>query len=958
MKKSIIILLSLIWGLEICARDFVHPGGVHTINDLERIKEKVLAKESPWIDGWNLMIQDSKAQYTYKAAPAESVSGPSGRRQRAARDGVAAYYNFLRWYVTGDERHAQCAVDILNAWSSSVDDVITGELFQLPANIFVEVAEVVRAYSGWKEEDIERFKKMCKEYFYPACRDFLGECGSWSGWDGPANTCNMAIGIFCDDEAIYNEALEYYKSGSGGGCLTQMVNPLTFQVNEMGRDTPHAEIGPGSAAELCQMAWNQGDDLFGLEDNLLLKGFEYLCRFNLTHEYDRWEWDTKEDCANRFFYYPASCWRRTSGRSFAISNMPANEIIYNHYVVRKGLEAPWTEAMIKARGLTACGWEAPGYVAFTYTLDAGKSPFHSHVLPLAPEQVKAVSGLEEVVVSWMPHEGDVVNGAVVERASSPEGPFTEVGRWNFNTTRQYADTTVQGGRTYYYRVAEVNKAGTGAYSKSVKATPYQGTPLPEGWQLTNFGYRELGAVVYHDVNGHTFAIQGTGTSFGGSSDNVTYVYTPVRKNTTLIVRLFDSVNTDEKSERAGLMMRESLEPGARMASVGLADTGFRYVWFAPRTVAGRSAAWIPGNTHTWLEVWFKLTREGDYVYGRGTTDDKGPVLEALYAMKLLRDSGVKLNKRVRLIMGCNEETGSKCMAHYNEVEEELSCGFTPDANFPCIHGEKGHMSMMAYSKHTKIFSMNGGFVTNAVCDSCTTVIPAAAGLKEKLEKELAETKLQEYRVTEENGEITIYAKGVPAHASTPTLGVNAAGVTFECLEKAGFEDDFVTFYNTHLGTACDGSGIGLKVSDAYGDLTFCNGIVKTQDGVISCTIDIRVPVTLKPDEVRRLCEDKLEDENGRIEILDIGDGLFFPRESPLVEALYKAYVDVTGDTANEPMVIGGGTYAKSLKNIIAFGPEKLGIDYRIHGADEYILVSGMEEAVLVYMEAIKNLLAI
>ena len=79
---------------------------------------------------------------------------------------------------------------------------------------------------------------------------------------------------------------------------------------------------------------------------------------------------------------------------------------------------------------------------------------------------------------------------------------------------------------------------------------------------------------------------------------------------------------------------------------------------------------------------FKLTREGDYVYGRGTTDDKGPVLEALYAMKLLRDSGVKLNKRVRLIMGCNEETGSKCMEHYNEVAEELSCGFTQLPMYP------------------------------------------------------------------------------------------------------------------------------------------------------------------------------------------------------------------------------------------------------------------------------------
>ena len=611
MRKCVFALLALLWGMGLYARDFVHPGGVHTRADLDRIKEKVLAGESPWIDGWNLMIQDSKAQYTYKAAPAESVSGPSGRRQRAARDGVAAYYNFLRWYVTGDERHAQCAVDILNAWSSTVNDVITGELFQLPANIFVEVAEVVRVYPGWKEEDIERFKKMCKEYFYPACRDFLGECGSWSGWDGPANTCNLAIGIFCDDEDIYNEAVEYYKSGAGGGCLTQMVNPVTFQVNEMGRDMPHAEIGPGSAAELCQMAWNQGDDLFGLEDNLLLKGFEYMCRFNIAHEYDAWKWDTEADCANRYFYYPATCWRRSSGRSFVVSNMPANEIIYNHYVVRKGLEAPWTEAMINTRGLTACGWEAPGYVAFTYTLDAAKSPFHEHVLPSAPEQVKAVAGLEEVLLSWQPAEGDVVNGAVIERGMSPNGPFTEVGRWEFNTACRYADTTVVGGQTYYYRVAEINKAGRGVCSEVVWAMPQPGVLLPEGWHLTNFGNEEIGCASYSSVRNHSFAIRGVGGSFGAKADDVTYVYTPVRNNSTLIVRLFDSVNPDANAGRAGIVMRESLKPGAKMAAVGLADVGFRYMWFTPRTVAGQSARWIPGDTHTWLEVWMKLTREGD-----------------------------------------------------------------------------------------------------------------------------------------------------------------------------------------------------------------------------------------------------------------------------------------------------------------------------------------------------------
>ena len=389
------------------------------------------------------------------------------------------------------------------------------------------------------------------------------------------------------------------------------------------------------------------------------------------------------------------------------------------------------------------------------------------------------------------------------------------------------------------------------------------------------------------------------------------------ENMGRLVAIDSQLGTPEEGKPFGEGPAKALEEGLKIAE----ELGFKtvnldnYCGYAEMG-EGEEIIGIAGHLDIvpvggdWNYDPFKLTRDGDYVYGRGTTDDKGPVIEALYAMKLLRDSGIKMNKRVRLIMGCNEENGSKCMEHYNEVAEELSCGFTPDASYPCIHGEKGHMAMMAYSKNTKIISMNGGFVSNAGCDTCTT------------------------------------------------LGVNAAGVTCECLEKAGFEDDFVKFYNTHIGTACDGAGVGLKIADQYGDLTFCNGIVKTEDGVISCTIDIRVPVTLKAEDVRKMCEDKLEDENGRIEILEIGDPLFYPRESPLVNALYKAYVDVTGDTENEPMVIGGGTYAKSLKNIIAFGPEKVGMDYRIHGADEFILVSEMEETVLIYMEAIKNLLAI
>lgn len=353
---------------------------------------------------------------------------------------------------------------------------------------------------------------------------------------------------------------------------------------------------------------------------------------------------------------------------------------------------------------------------------------------------------------------------------------------------------------------------------------------------------------------------------------------------------------------------------------------------------------------------FKLTRVEDTVYGRGTTDDKGPMIECLYAAKLLRDNGIALNKRIRLIFGCNEETGSLCMAHYNEVEEPLTLGFTPDGNFPCIYGEKGHMNMMAYSKNTRILSMNGGFVSNAVCNRCKTILPKGSIGISALNAALKATPLTSFEVSETEEGIVIEAVGTAAHASTPLLGVNAAGCTMAALASAGFEDDFVEFYNSHIGTACDGSGCGLKFEDAWGNLTFNNGIVKTENGVISCTIDIRVPVTVTEEMLREASKPYLENEQGRMEILGVGSPLFYPRESALVEALYSAYKEVTGDTEHEPEVIGGGTYAKSLKGIIAFGPEMPGVDYRIHNADEYMTVPGMIENTMIYYQAIKNML--
>jgi len=353
---------------------------------------------------------------------------------------------------------------------------------------------------------------------------------------------------------------------------------------------------------------------------------------------------------------------------------------------------------------------------------------------------------------------------------------------------------------------------------------------------------------------------------------------------------------------------------------------------------------------------FTLTMDDQYAYGRGVGDDKGPLIAALYAMKLVRESGIPLTKRIRLVFGCNEETGMQCMEYYNKHGEKVTAGFTPDGDFPGIYGEKGSCKLTAYSKNTSILSMNGGFVSNAVCNRCTTEIPAGAVNVDLLKAALAETNLVKYTVTENNDRMIIEAQGVSAHAASPHLGVNAAGCTMAALQKAGMKDDFIDFYMSRIGTACDGSGIGCKIADPYGALTLNNGIVRTENGRIYCTIDIRYPVTRTPEALRNHMLPYLEDEKGYIVIDHIGEPLFYPEDSDLVQALYQAYVEVTGDTENKPVVIGGGTYAKHIPGIIAFGNKFPHTDNHIHDANECMNLVEFEKQVLIYAQAITNFL--
>ena len=170
------------------------------------------------------------------------------------------------------------------------------------------------------------------------------------------------------------------------------------------------------------------------------------------------------------------------------------------------------------------------------------------------------------------------------------------------------------------------------------------------------------------------------------------------------------------------------------------------------------------------------------------------------------------------------------------------------------------------------------------------------------------------------------------------------------------QDDFVDFYNEKIGVLCDGAGIGCKAEDSYGALTLNNGIVKTENGVISCTLDIRYPVTLTPEKLRAMAEPNLENEKGSIAIESVGEPLFYPEDCALVQNLLSAYQEVTGDHTHLPEVIGGGTYAKSVPGIIAFGCEFPGDDNHIHDANEQLKIQDLLLQVDIYVQAILNLL--
>lgn len=612
MRILLAVLLMSVTMSSLKAQEFQHPALVNTRADLDFIKAKVEAKEQPWYGAWQNMRNEWKANsgYTTPGSSDGDIGGSNGNRQRASRDAQAAYYNILQWYVTGDEAHAKCAVNILNKWTETITKVATDQLFQLPIISMVEAAELVSLYDGWAKEDREAFKTMCMEKWYPSLKGFLGHCGSWPGWDGPANLGCMVVGVFCDRRDIFDEAVRYYKEGAegtghGGGRLTNMIFNEKGQSIEMGRDMPHAEIGLDAAAELCEVAWNNGIDLWSLEDNLLLKGFEYLYRYNLEHKCD---WTSYNDCADRYFYsvslrYP-----------YRITGFPGAEAAFNHYVLRQGVDAPYTTTAVKLRGLQNYGWDACNYTMLTY-MDEG---VQNYITPLTqagkPTMIEATPVLGGVKLRWERPDWILVNGSVIQRREQGNDGWEDVYQYSNNTSTEYTDTPLVDGKTYEYRIALRNNNQQGEWSNVAKATATKGTSVfPDSWKLADIGSVEsAGEAAYYEGNGHNISLtsRAYAMSANGADDNFTFLYRKLTGSFTITGRIYGYNRCDGRADIFGLMIRESLAGGARQVSVGQNSYDARYAYMSVRKSANASAQSWPGDTHTFEGSWFKLERKG------------------------------------------------------------------------------------------------------------------------------------------------------------------------------------------------------------------------------------------------------------------------------------------------------------------------------------------------------------
>ncbi|MFD7503922.1 alginate lyase family protein [Streptomyces sp. NPDC059850] len=554
-------------------RAFTHPGLLHGAADLARMRAAVAAGESPVHDGFSALAASPRSSSAYTVRNTGQITswgrGPARFMNEAVADSAAAYQNALMWCVTGDRAHADKARAILDAWSASLT-AITGADGPLGAGLqaflFVNAAELLRhsGYDGWDPAAIARCEESFLRVWYPAVSGYMLYANG--NWDLTAVQTILAIGVFCEEPALFEDALRYAAAGAGNGSVRHRVVTGAGQGQESGRDQGHEQLAVGLLGDAAQVAWNQGVDLWGINGNRILANVEYAARYNLGGDVP-----FSPDLDRTGKYLKTSVSGKARG-----TLPPVYEMAYAHYAGVRGLATPHTRRAVfrgpgGARAVEGGNDDLPGWGTLTYA-GATATP----AAPTAPAGLTATGTRHAVTLAWLPSAW--ATGYTVRRATGPDGPYERIA--SGVGTPAYTDRAVRTGQTYYYTVSSANSFGTSDSSGWMAAT----AGLPGPWSTGDVGTpRRPGSATF---DGERFVLES-----GGTPDTCRLVRLPLHGDGTVTARIVWPLSSQYST--IGVTVRGSLDPDAPYAAMliqGLPLHTWSGVWTVRRSAGAPVSA--------------------------------------------------------------------------------------------------------------------------------------------------------------------------------------------------------------------------------------------------------------------------------------------------------------------------------------------------------------------------------
>ena len=346
---------------------------------------------------------------------------------------------------------------------------------------------------------------------------------------------------------------------------------------------------------------------------------------------------------------------------------------------------------------------------------------------------------------------------------------------------------------------------------------------------------------------------------------------------------------------------------------------------------------------------------GNLMYGRGTQDDKGPTIAVYYAMKILKELGVDLKHSIKLILGSDEETGWRGVEYYfKKFPEAPVSGFIPDADFPLIYAEKGisRINIKVPVQSSDIITMTGGFRDNMVPDFSSVTLRLTKDYGALFDKYLHAESLQG-SVQKDMDTVTLTVHGKSAHGSLPHEGVNAIDLMMKFLYEHE-SSPFTKLYHQFLYDDIYGKKMSIYHEDPEMGPTTANvGVIEIKDGEALIFLNYRYPFGIEFDDVVSKVKASFGEE--KVTVDHHKAIIYNDPESPLVQSLLDVYQTHTGDYASKPFSIGGGTFARAMPNVVAFGAHFLNTPSNIHQPEEFINIDHLITATIIYTDALYRL---